>query len=262
MFFNTQDTQIYYEKYGNKDKCILILPGWGNTRETFYHIINNFKEDYTIYIIDYPGLGNSPLPSKDLTIYDYTNIIRDFMKKFKIINPIIIAHSFGGRLTTLLSGYYKETIEKLILIDIATIKPKKTLFQKIKQKTYKILKKLLKILPSLTREKYHQKLIKIFGSSDYQALPTVMQQTFKNIVNEDLIDYLSNIETETLIIWGKKDQDTPLKDAIKINNLITDSALIVFPEASHYSYLQYPILTNKIIYEFIKDKDDKKNESL
>ena len=79
-----------------------------------------------------------------------------------------------------------------------------------------------------------------------------MQQTFKNIVNEDLTLYLSSIETETLIIWGKKDQDTPLKNAIKINNLIKDSALIVFPEGTHFSYLQYPLLTNKIIYEFIK----------
>ena len=76
MYFNTKKASIYYEKYGNKDKIILILPGWGNTRTTFTNIINFFKEDYTIYIIDYPGFGNSPLPNEDLTIYDYTNIVR------------------------------------------------------------------------------------------------------------------------------------------------------------------------------------------
>lgn len=252
MFFNTNNISIYYEKYGTKDNTILILPGWGNTRETFYNIINYFKEDYTIYIIDYPGLGNSPIPTKELTIYDYADLIRQFMKTNNICNPIIIAHSFGGRITTLLTGYYKEKISKLILIDIAGIKPKKTLYQRLKQKTYKLLKKCIKLLPKLKQETYHQKLIKIFGSSDYQKLPPTMQQTFKNIVNEDLTLYLSSIETETLIIWGKKDQDTPLKNAIKINNLIKDSALIVFPEGTHFSYLQYPLLTNKIIYEFIK----------
>lgn len=252
MFFNTNDISIYYEKYGNKDKTILILPGWGNTRETFYNIINYFKQDYTIYIIDYPGLGNSPIPAKELTIYDYADLVRKFMKENNIYNPIIIAHSFGGRITTLLTGYYKEKVEKLILIDIASIKPKKTLYQKVKQKVYKFLKKCIKLLPKLKQETYHQKLIKIFGSADYQKLPPAMQQTFKNIVNEDLKYYLPYIETDTLLIWGKKDLDTPLKDAVKINSLIKDSALIVFPEATHYSYLQYPLLTNKIIYEFIK----------
>mgnify|MGYP000331054988 CR=1 FL=1 len=112
MYFNTKNTSIYYEKYGTKDKVILILPGWGNTRTTFTNIINFFKEDYTIYIIDYPGFGNSPIPQDELTIYDYTNIIRDFLEENNIVNPIIIAHSFGGRITTLLAGYYKEKIDK------------------------------------------------------------------------------------------------------------------------------------------------------
>lgn len=254
MFFNTGEISLYYEKHGNKDKTILILPGWGNQRTTFYHIINNFKENYTIYIIDYPGFGNSSIPTKTLTIYDYANIIRNFMEENNIINPIIIAHSFGGRIATLLTGYYKEKIDKLILIDIATIKPKKTWKQKIKQKIYKLLKKGIKLLPKRKQEKYHQKLIQNFGSADYRNLPTEMQETFKNIVNEELKYYLPYIESETLILWGKLDQDTPLKDGIKINNSIKESALIVFPEGNHFCYLQYPILINKIIQEFLKEK--------
>jgi len=255
MFFNTDDITIHYKKYGYKNKTILILPGWGNTSQTFTHIINYFKEDYTIYIMDYPGFGNSPYPNKELDIYDYTNIIRDFIDNFKIINPIIIAHSFGGRLTTLLTGYYKEQINKLILIDIATIKPKKTIKQHIKEKTYKLLKKLTKLLPKLKQEKYKQKLLQIFGSSDYKNLPLNMHKTFKNIINKDLKEYLNYIEQETLIIWGKEDQDTPLKNAYLINKLIKNSSLIIYPKCKHFSYLEEPYLTNKIIDAFINEKN-------
>ena len=71
MYFNTKSMSIYYEKHGTiSDKTILILPGWGNTRSTFTNIINFFKNDYTIYIIDYPGFGNSKIPPSDLTIYN------------------------------------------------------------------------------------------------------------------------------------------------------------------------------------------------
>lgn len=253
MYYIYNDIKVKIYKYGNKNKVLLILPGWGNTTKTFYSIINHFKDDFTIYTLDYPGFGKSPIPTKDLTIYNYTDLIINFLKDNKIINPIIIAHSFGGRITTLLTGYYKINISKLILFDIASIKQKKSIKTKLKEKIYKTLKHIINILPN--KEKFQNKLINYFGSTDYKSLPPTMHKTFINIINEDLTKYLKYIQSETLLIWGEKDQDTPLKDAYKMNNLIKESALIIYPNASHYSYLDYPILTNNIINEFIKEKD-------
>ena len=137
MYYNKDDFSIYYEKYGQSEKTIIILPGWGDTRKTFKSIIESLKSNFTIYIIDYPGFGNSPFPNQNLTIYDYTNIIRDFLSEKNIRNPIIIAHSFGGRIATLLTGYYKEKIDKMILIDSAGIKRHKKLKIWLKEKIYK-----------------------------------------------------------------------------------------------------------------------------
>ena len=253
MYYIYNDIKVRIYKYGNKNKVLLILPGWGNTTKTFYNIINHFKDKYTIYTLDYPGFGKSPIPTKDLTLYNYTDLIINFLKDNKIINPIIIAHSFGGRITTLLTGYYKINISKLILFDIASIRQKKSIKTKLKEKIYKSLKKLIKILPN--KEQLQNKLINCFGSTDYKSLPPTMHKTFINIINEDLTKYLKYIQSETLLIWGEKDQDTPLKDAYRMNSLIKESALIIYPNASHYSYLDYPILTNNIINEFIKEKD-------
>lgn len=253
MYFKSNNIKIYYEKHGNNNKTILILPGWGNTRKTFNLLIDYFKENYTIYIFDYPGFGNSNIPTKDLTIYDYTEIIYNFIQKQKINNPIIIAHSFGGRISTLLNTKYNLKIDKMILIDIAGLKQKKNIKQRIKEKIYKLLKLLISKIKN--KEKYQKKLIKIFGSTDYQNLPNGMHQTFKNIINEDLKSYIKNISSECLIIWGQKDTSTPLKDAFQINKLIKNSALIIFPKANHFPYIQCPYLTNKIIYEFIKEKE-------
>lgn len=256
MYYNQDDYSIYYEKYGQKEKVILILPGWGNTRKTFTYLINKLQENFTIYIIDYPGFGNSPFPSKDLTIYDYTNIIRDFMYDKKIINPIIIAHSFGGRIATLLAGYYKEEIDKLILIDSAGIKRKKKVKIWIKEKIYKLLKQIKKILPKKSKEKYHKALLQIFGSADYKSLPPNMTKTFQNVIKEDLKAFLNYIEPETLILWGEKDCDTPLKDAKLTKKKVKNSGLVIYPKATHFSYLEYPDLTYKIIENFLFSKKD------
>ena len=248
MYLNVKGLTIYYEKYGNSQDIILIIPGWGNTRETFNYIVNSLKQNNTIYILDYPGLGNSPNPNKTLTIYDYTELIIEFMKKLNINNPTIIAHSFGGRITTLLCGYYHIKVNKLILIDIAGIKKKQT----IKTTIYKTLKKLLNIFPKKYRTKLKNILFQKFASTDYLNLPPTMHQTFKNIINEDLKKYYKNIQEETIIIWGELDNDTPLKDGKKINKSIKNSALIVLQNANHFSYLTYPLLTVNIIKCFIK----------
>lgn len=255
MYFNTDTVSLYYEKYGQGDDVILILPGWGDTRKTFDNIISYFSKNYTVYIFDYPGFGNSLIPSRDLTIYDYTNIFRDFITEKNIKNPTIIAHSFGGRIATLLTGYYKEKIDKMIFIDIASIKPKKNFWKFMKNILYKLLKMFCKLLPKEKQKKVIKTLVNLFGSKDYRMLPDKMRQTFKNIVNEDLKCYLKYIDSEVLLIWGELDDATPLRDGRIINSLIKNSALIIYPKAAHFSYLEYPFLTNSIIEKFIEKKE-------
>lgn len=254
MYFKLNNISLYYEKHGLGDKKILILPGWGNNRNTFYNIINNLKDDYTIYIIDYPGFGNSPVLEKELNIYDYAFTIKAFLTKLKIENPTIIAHSFGGRITAVLAGYYKVKINKIILMDVAGIKRKKKFKVFLKEKIYKILKKATYLLPKIKQEKYRQKLLMYFASSDYKSIPLKMQKTFQNIIKEDLKSYYKNINSETLIIWGENDLDTPLKDGILLRKIIKESALIIYKYSNHFAYLNYPDLTNRIISSFLKEK--------
>ncbi len=253
MYFKNNECSLYYEKYGNEDKYILILPGWGDTRGTFNYMIEHLKDKYTIYIIDWFGFGNSEFPDYDLTIYDYANVIRDFIEKENIDNPILIAHSFGGRIATLISGYYKDEINKLILIDIAGIKPKKNIFKLIKTYTYKLLKKLSVLIPKRKRNLYLKRLFRHFASTDYKELDNSMYQTFKNVVNEDLKFTYKAIKQEALLIWGENDKSTPLKDGIYMRKNISNSSLIIYPNSGHFSYLDYPILTNKIIDEFLTE---------
>ncbi len=255
MYFKLNDLSIYYEKHGNGEKKILILPGWGNTRNTFYNIINHLKNDYTIYIIDYPGFGNSPVLKKELNIYDYAFTIKGLLTKLNIENPIVIAHSFGGRITAILQGYYKVKIDKMILIDVAGIKRRKKLKVFLKEKIYKFLKKLTYLLPKIKQEKYRQKLLMYFASTDYKSIPLEMQKTFQNIIKENLKDHYKNISSEALIIWGENDIDTPLKDGILINKLIKNSALITYKNCNHFSYLNYPELTNRIISSFLNNNE-------
>lgn len=250
MYYKYKNTKIYYEKYNNKNKVLLILPGWGDTRKTFDNIIYNCNT-HTTYIIDYPSFGKSPTLNKVYTIYDYAELIYNFIKENNLKDIDIIAHSFGGRIASILISKYNIKVNKLILLDVAGIKRIniKTIIKKI---IYKILKHFQIFLPKKLKQSYLNKLINIFASTDYKEIDSTMRKTFSNIVKEDLKKYYKNIDIDTLIIWGENDQDTPLKDAYTLKRIIKKSALIIYKKASHFSYLDYPLLTNKIIDSYIK----------
>lgn len=252
MYFTKNNVKLYYEKFGNKNETIIIFPGWGDNRKTFSNIIENFKDTYTIYIFDYPGFGKSEFPPYDLSINDYSKIFIDFMNEKNVINPIVIGHSFGGRLIITMNGHFNIPFKKIILIDSAGIKRKKTLYQKLKQLSYKLLKKLSIFIPIKLRATYLKKLVNLYGSNDYKNIPEYMRKTFIKIVNEDLKKYLELINSEVLIIWGDKDIDTPINNAYLMNKLIKNSGLVIIKNASHFCYIEYPKYINLILDKLLK----------
>lgn len=253
MTINYKDINLSYQKYGDGKEVIVILPGWGETRNTFLEMISILMIDYTVYIIDYPGFGNTKFPNYNLTMDDYSEMIIKFFNDLNITNPNIIAHSFGGRIAILLSSKYNIYIKNLILIDSAGIKPKMTLKKKFRLKLYKALQSFANYLPKKLKHKFKTYLFNKFSSSDYQALDENMRETFKNIVNLDLTKYLSSVNTNTLILWGEKDIDTPLKDGKLMHKKITNSELIIFPNCTHYCYLENTYVIIKIILCFLED---------
>lgn len=251
MYYKVKNINLYYEKYGSSKKCILILPGWGETRQSFHSIIKELQDNFSIYIMDYPGFGNSPSLKEEWYIKDYADMIKSFLYDNHIYNPIIIAHSFGGRITAYLVGKYQLKVDKIILIDVAGIKRRKKIVLLIKEKIYKVLKKATYLLPKIKQEEIRQKLLFYFGSEDYTSIPQCMQKTFQNIIKEDLRKYYKKITPETLIIWGQKDIETPLKDGRYLNRKIKNAALIIYKNAGHFSYLNNLYLTIEIIRRFI-----------
>ena len=83
-------------------------------------------------------------------------------------------------------------------------------------------------------------LWKSLGSSDYSKLSGVMRETFVKSISEHLEDQLPTIEHETLLLWGRNDDATPIYQAERIDNGLKNSALVVIEDAGHYAFLDKP----------------------
>ena len=226
MKIKIKDCMVNYIQYG-KGKDIILLHGWGQNIEMMKPLGNPLSNNFRVTIIDFPGFGESEEPKASWTIDDYSNMLEILVKELKIKKPVIMGHSFGGRVAIRYSA--NNSIEKLVLFGSPCVRLQKKLPLKVK-----ILKKL-KTLPGMNN--FGEYMKKYIGSRDYKAASPIMRETLVNTVNEDLSDYASKIEEPTLLIWGENDTEAILDEAKMLENILPDGALIVLP-GTHYAYLE------------------------
>lgn len=253
MVYSYNDISLYYERYGTKEKSIVILPGWGETRSSFDFLVTSLSSFASVYILDYPGFGKTPFPNRTLSIYDYADMIHSWITDCHLEDAVFLGHSFGGRILILLSGYYHYPYKNFIFMDSAGILPKRTFLKKCRSFCYRFLKKMGMFFPKKMRKKYLNFLFQKFASQDYLALPCSMRKTFQNIVNTDLSFFLKEIKARVLLLWGEKDEATCLSDGIKMRKEIPNSELIVLQNLGHFPYLERPWLVYSILYAHLKE---------
>ncbi|MDE5714441.1 MAG: alpha/beta hydrolase [Muribaculaceae bacterium] len=177
--------------------------------------------------------------------------MEDFIKKEGLHTPVLIGHSFGGRIAILLSS--RNEIGKIVLVDAAGIKPKRGLRYYWKVYSFKTIKKLLLlVLGNKKGGEIVEKMRGKKGSADYRNSSPMMRAVMSKCVNEDLKHVMPDIKASALLIWGENDTATPLSDAKTMEKLIPDAGLVSFPECGHYSFLDNPFGFRAVMKEFFK----------
>ena len=235
------DVDINYVRYGNTKKdTIVLLHGWGQNIDMMRPLGNYLEDDYNILIIDLPGFGNSTEPTYAWSLDDYVDSIRKIIEKEKIKNPIVMGHSFGGKLAILYASRYD--VKKLVLFA-----PPINHNHKVSMKS-KVLKSIKK-LPMM--DKIGEKMKKHMGSTDYRNASPVMREILVNHVNTDIYDSLDNISASTLIVWGESDMAVNPSVAYEIESKIKDAGVVMLP-GTHYAYLENLGRVVSIIENFLE----------
>ena len=239
MQIKVQGLKVNYIQYG-KGKDILLLHGWGQNIEMMKPLGDAFCNRFRVTIIDFPGFGQSEEPKEKWTINKYSLMLEDFVKQTGIKKPIVMGHSFGGRVAIRFSS--RNPIAKLILFGSPCIRVQEKLPLKVR-----ILKKLKK-LPGMNEIGEFMK--QYIGSRDYKSASPIMRETLVEVVNEDLSKYAREIEEPTLLIWGEQDTEAPVEEAKELESIMTDAALIILP-GTHYAYLENLSRVITILNNFI-----------
>lgn len=247
-----QGVKLHYDVDGPETgQPVVLMHGWGCDHTTVASIANTLiKGGLRVYNLDLPGHGKSDEPDDVWGVERFTECVEEFISKLGLKNPILIGHSFGGRIAILLSSRHPE-IQKVILVDAAGIKPKRKPKYYIKVYSYKAVKHLAKLLGK-AGDKLLDRWRSKTGSADYRNSSPRMRAVMSRCVNEDLKHVMPSIKASTLLIWGADDTATPLSDAKTMEKLIPDAGLVSFEGCGHYSFLDNPGQFRAVLRSFLK----------
>ena len=244
---------LRYAEAGPDDGIpVILMHGWGCDHSTVAFIEGCLSPGMHIYNLDLPGHGMSTEPPEAWGIERFTGLVEKFIRLNGIDRPVLIGHSFGGRISILLSS--RNDVRKVVLVDAPGIKPRRPLKYYLKVYSFKAMKRLA---PVFLGKKRGNALIDRrrakAGSADYRNSSPMMRAVMSRCVNEDLKHVMPSIKAPVLLIWGENDTATPLSDAKTMERLIPDAGLVSFPGCGHYSFLDNPAGFKAVILEFLKN---------
>lgn len=242
-----KDLKVNYKVIG-EGKPFLILHGWSSNSDKWQKIGEFLAEkNCKVIIPDLPGFGKSQQPQNSWSLDNYVDWLLLFCEAVPELGDqfYLAGHSFGGAIASKFTIKYVQRVSKLFLISAACVR-KNTAIKKVWYRLAKI-SKIFSFLPlyDKARKGFYKYIIK---KSDYPYQSGVMKETYLKIILDDLSYRVRFIRVPTFIIWGDKDESTPIADAHWLNDRILRSKLTIIAGADHLLHVKIPeVLVEKII---------------
>jgi len=244
MYTTICGRKIHFKKLG-KGPPIIFVHGWGGDLYSLHKLAKIASSQYTCYLLDLPGFGKSDPPPPHWGIEGYARLIEDFIKIENINKPDYFGHSFGGEIGIYIASRCPDRINRLILCGSAFKRSNKiSTTVKMVQKLPLPLQTFVDMVKPILKTPYYR----IFHrGSDILNFPR-LEKNLRKILTQDMTKEVSDINAQTLILWGEEDTYTPVLWAYELEKNIPNSKLHVFPGIGH----ALPLLKPDLVWEKIE----------
>jgi len=117
---NVDGKRIHVYSTGKGKKTIVLMPGLGCPTPSidFKPLINEFKKDFKVVVVEPFGYGFSDATSKERTVENIVYETRSALKEVKIDSPyILMPHSISGVYAQYFASVYPKEVEAIVMLD-------------------------------------------------------------------------------------------------------------------------------------------------
>lgn len=215
--FKFDDTQIYYEVYGEGEPLILLHGYTGSSKFWLPHVLD-FANEYEVYLIDLPGHGRSGPFKKDFSLKWIAEDVNKLVTHLKLSKVKAIGYSYGGDVLFQLASINPDLIESMVTFGS---------------------------LPNRNAKEDFSGLIDFFSVENLENLTYLSgHHISEKQVNKMLIEFpkydssmtkdkLNKIKSSVMIAIGGNDPFVPLSKVSNVRAQIQKSNLMVLPFSGH-----------------------------
>ncbi len=232
---------MFAEVFGDEPPRVLALHGWGRRGADFKQSLANLPA----LALDLPGFGASPVPDRVIGADGYADIVAQVLDQFDG-PPVLVGHSFGGRVGVCLAAEYPDSVGPLVLTGVPLLRRAPAGKPAL---GYRVVRRLhrLGVISDEWMEAEKQKR----GSPDYRAASGVMRDILVKVVNEEYPDQLRRLVQPVTMIWGAGDTEVPVETAEKAQELIVGAGGTASVETvdgvGHLLPLEAPEILRRVI---------------
>lgn len=226
----------YYVAGKVKGPVVVLVHGLGGRAEDWANLSPYLvRAGFRVYMPDLPGYGQSAKPADfSYSVQDEANVVVGFLDAMGLKQVDLGGWSMGGWIVQLVAAEHPERIRRLMLFDSAGIyaRPKwnTNLFTPQNEAQVNELNTLLTPNAPKVPGFVAEDIVRISNRDGW-----VIQRAMASMLTgKDTTDaMLPKLAMPVLLIWGQKDEITPVDQGQTIHRLIPQSELDVIPDCGH-----------------------------
>jgi len=225
---------VHYYTAGQGETLVVIHGGMGDA-STWLNNVNMLADNYTLYVPDLPGFGESQLLDCDHNIPAFTEFVEDFTENLGLDKFNLMGHSIGGGVALNYALRFPGKVKKLVLISSLCLGREIAPWVRMTSVLARALSSAMVSLSKATKWLIDTlmlpvKLVRPLSRASVNLgsnITTLKEQTLV------LTNRLAGLTVPTLLVWGARDEIVPVKQAYAAAQVIPDCQLRVFENRGH-----------------------------
>jgi pimeloyl-ACP methyl ester carboxylesterase len=236
---------FHYVTAGPEDApALLFLHGYADSWRSAELLIPSLQNHFRVFLLDQRGHGESDSDFDRFTIADFAVDAADFIETV-IGRPVtLVGHSLGSLVAQRVAAHYQDLVTRLVLIGTADTSGGNPglidLKHALAEHGSHIPAELVRALQQCTlAQPISRDQLDIFTNESLRLQPKVWHSVATALSDDDQV-IAGRIRVPTLILWGDQDRVFDLHSQHRLQRLLRQSKLTVYPEVGHAPNWEIP----------------------
>jgi 3-oxoadipate enol-lactonase len=257
------EVNLYYEMHGEGEPLVLIA-GFSADSTAWSEVVDSFKQDFQVVVLDNRGVGQSEIPMGSYTIVEMAQDVISLCDKLHINKAHFIGNSMGGFIVQSLIHRFPDRVNTAIISNSTYTAD--CGFNLYLQAQLDFLKAgvpvdlLVRASCSwvysydflVTRSQYEE-VVQLALNNPFPFTLEGYEGQFSALKEFNSLPWLNTIKTPTLILGSDNDLIFPEPSIRALSEHIPDAKYHGFRNCGHLPMIEYPEEFTQVVKSFIKD---------